>query len=145
MRFIAIVPSKAAVYLGLGLMPFLIELSAARSAAEHRVARRAVLHRRVHDHHPVLTGVGGLFLDIFFQKSTLDRKTTIATKAVTQTFSHIVRAVYFGSLVEHERMRCRCGCSRPRSLLSIAGHLARRERRTGAHDRCRVSRSGRGA
>jgi hypothetical protein len=27
----------------------------------------------------------------------LDRKTTIATKAVTQTFSHVVRAVYFGS------------------------------------------------
>jgi uncharacterized membrane protein YfcA len=44
-----------------------------------------------------LTGVGGLFLDIFFQKSLLDRKTTIATKAVTQTFSHVVRAVYFGS------------------------------------------------
>jgi len=39
-----------------------------------------------------------LFLDIFFQKSTLDRKTTNATKAVTQTFSHVVRALYFGSL-----------------------------------------------
>ena len=47
----------------------------------------------------LLTGVGGLFLDIFFQKSMLDRKTTIATKAVTQTFSHVVRAVYFGSFV----------------------------------------------
>jgi hypothetical protein len=46
----------------------------------------------------LLTGVGGLFLDLFFQKSMLDRKTTIATKAVTQTFSHVVRAVYFGSL-----------------------------------------------
>ena len=47
----------------------------------------------------LLTGVGGLFLDIFFQKSMLDRKTIIATKAVTQTFSHVVRAVYFGSFV----------------------------------------------
>ena len=28
----------------------------------------------------------------------LDRKTTNATKAVTQTFSHVVRALYFGSL-----------------------------------------------
>jgi len=46
----------------------------------------------------MLAGVGGLFLDIFFQKSTLDRKTTNATKAVTQTFSHVVRALYFGSL-----------------------------------------------
>jgi len=29
----------------------------------------------------------------------LDHKTTIATKAVTQTFSHIIRALYFGSFV----------------------------------------------
>jgi uncharacterized membrane protein YfcA len=28
----------------------------------------------------------------------LDRKTTNATKAVAQTFSHVVRAVYFGTL-----------------------------------------------
>jgi uncharacterized membrane protein YfcA len=47
----------------------------------------------------LLTGIGGLFLDLFFQKSALDRKTTIATKAVTQTFSHVVRLVYFGSFV----------------------------------------------
>jgi uncharacterized membrane protein YfcA len=46
----------------------------------------------------ILAGVGGMFLDIFFQKSTLDRKTTNATKAVTQSFSHVVRALYFGSL-----------------------------------------------
>ena len=46
-----------------------------------------------------MAGVGGPFLDVFFQKSMLDRKTTLATKAVTQTFSHVVRAVYFGSFV----------------------------------------------
>ncbi len=45
-----------------------------------------------------LAGVGGLFLDIFFNKSRLDRKTTNATKAITQTFSHVLRAAYFGSL-----------------------------------------------
>ena len=45
-----------------------------------------------------LAGVGGLFLDIFFNKSGLDRKTTNATKAITQTFSHVIRAAYFGSL-----------------------------------------------
>ena len=46
----------------------------------------------------ILSGIGGMFLDIFFQKSMLDRKTTNATKAVTQSFSHVVRAIYFGSL-----------------------------------------------
>jgi hypothetical protein len=46
----------------------------------------------------VLAGVGGLFLDIFFQKSMLDRKTTNATKATVQSFSHVVRIAYFGSV-----------------------------------------------
>jgi hypothetical protein len=46
----------------------------------------------------VLAGVGGLFLDIFFQKSMLDRKTTNATKATVQSLSHVVRIVYFGTV-----------------------------------------------
>jgi uncharacterized membrane protein YfcA len=99
MRYVAIVPSKAAVYLGLGIMPFLIELlpMKARPNIEWRGVPfvTGVLTTVIQ----LLTGVGGLFLDIFFQKSTLDRKTTIATKAVTQTFSHVIRAVYFGSFV----------------------------------------------
>jgi uncharacterized membrane protein YfcA len=99
MRYVAIVPSKAAVYLGLGIMPFLIELlpMRARPNIESRGVPfvTGVLTTVIQ----LLTGVGGLFLDIFFQKSTLDRKTTIATKAVTQTFSHVIRAVYFGSFV----------------------------------------------
>jgi uncharacterized membrane protein YfcA len=46
----------------------------------------------------ILAGVGGLMLDIFFQKSMLDRKTTNATKAVAQTFSYVIRWVYFGAI-----------------------------------------------
>jgi uncharacterized protein len=99
MRYVAIVPGKAAVYLGLGVMPFAIELlpKDMRPNIEWRGVPfvTGVLTTVIQ----LLTGVGGLFLDIFFQKSMLDRKTTIATKAVTQTFSHVVRAVYFGSLV----------------------------------------------
>jgi uncharacterized membrane protein YfcA len=99
MRTVAIVPSKAAVYLGLGILPFLIELLPlkARPNIEWRGVPfiTGVLTTVIQ----LLTGVGGLFLDIFFQKSMLDRKTTIATKAVTQTFSHVVRALYFGSFV----------------------------------------------
>lgn len=45
-----------------------------------------------------MAGVGGLFFDIFFQKSKLDRKTKNATKAITQTFSHVLRGAYFFSL-----------------------------------------------
>jgi uncharacterized membrane protein YfcA len=98
MWMIAFVPDKAMVYLALGLMPFVVEAfpAAMRPNIEWRgvpfitgVATTII---------QILAGVGGLFLDIFFQKSMLDRKTTNATKAVAQSFSHVVRAFYFGSL-----------------------------------------------
>jgi uncharacterized membrane protein YfcA len=99
MRYVAIVPSKAAVYLGLGLLPFLIELLPANARPNIEWRGVPFITGILTTIIQLLTGVGGLFLDIFFQKSMLDRKTTIATKAVTQTFSHVVRAVYFGSFV----------------------------------------------
>ena len=97
MRTVAIVPSKAAVYLGLGLLPFAIELLPLRARPNIEWRGVPFVTGVLTTIIQLLTGVGGLFLDIFFQKSQLDRKTTIATKAVTQTFSHVVRAVYFGS------------------------------------------------
>src|ERR1700689_4516661 len=98
MYSIKFVPNKMMVYLSLGLMPFAIE-------ALPRNWRPNIEWRGVPFVPGVLTtviqvlaGVGGLFLDIFFQKSMLDRKTTNATKAVVQVLSHVVRAAYFGSV-----------------------------------------------
>ena len=98
MRAVAYVPDKAMVYILLGLMPFFVEVLPAsmRPNIEWRGVPFAtgVLTTIIQ----FMAGVGGLFLDIFFQKSSLDRKTTNATKAVTQTFSHMLRGLYFGSL-----------------------------------------------
>lgn len=98
MRYIAYVPDKAMVYLMLGALPFMVE-------ALPEPMRPNIEWRGVPFFTGVVTtiiqfmaGVGGLFLDIFFQKSSLDRKTTNATKAVTQTYSHVLRGAYFGSL-----------------------------------------------
>jgi uncharacterized protein len=98
MWMIAFVPDKAMVYLGLGVMPFVVE--ALPASMRPNIERKGVpLFTGVATTIiQILAGVGGLFLDIFFQKSMLDRKTTNATKAVAQSFSHIVRAFYFGSL-----------------------------------------------
>jgi uncharacterized membrane protein YfcA len=98
LRVIEFVPDKALVYLLLGLMPFVVEIvpPAARPNIEWRGVPfiTGVLTTIVQ----FLAGIGGVFLDIFFQKSMLDRKTTLATKAVVQTLSHVLRAVYFLSL-----------------------------------------------
>jgi uncharacterized membrane protein YfcA len=98
MRAVAYVPDKAIVYLLLGLMPFAVE--ALPESLRPNIEWRGIpfvtgIFTTVLQ---FLAGVGGLFLDIFFQKSRLDRKTTNATKAVTQTFSHLVRGLYFGTL-----------------------------------------------
>src|SRR5262249_51848991 len=43
----------------------------------------------------LLAGNGGLLLDVVFQKSTLDRKSTVATKAMSQSFTHLMRMAYY--------------------------------------------------
>jgi uncharacterized protein len=98
MWMIAFVPDKAMVYLALGLMPFVVEVLPADMRPNIEWRGVPFLTGVVTTIIQILAGVGGLFLDIFFQKSKLDRKTTNATKAVAQSFSHIVRAFYFGSL-----------------------------------------------
>ena len=95
---IAFVPDKAMVYLALGLMPFVVEILPRSMRPNIEWRGVPFFTGMVTTVIQILAGVGGLFLDIFFQKSMLDRKTTNATKAVVQTFSHVVRALYFGSL-----------------------------------------------
>jgi len=98
MYSIKFVPNKTMVYLSLGLLPFAIEAlpRGMRPNIEWRGVPfvTGVLTTIIQ----VLAGVGGLFLDIFFQKSMLDRKTTNATKATVQSLSHVVRIAYFGTV-----------------------------------------------
>ncbi len=98
MYSIKFVPDKTMVYLSLGLMPFAIE--ALPREWRPNIEWRGVpfITGMLTTVIQVLAGVGGLFLDIFFQKSMLDRKTTNATKATVQTLSHVVRIAYFGTV-----------------------------------------------
>ena len=116
---IAFVPDKAMVYLLLGLIPFAVE--ALPAALRPNIEWRGVpfFTGVVTTIIQILSGVGGLFLDVFFQKSMLDRKTTNATKAVAQTFSHVVRALYFGSLADVSDLPT--SAILPAILLAIAG------------------------
>jgi uncharacterized protein len=98
LRLVAYVPDKATVYFLLGIMPFLVELLPRRAHPSIEWPGMPFVSGALTTVVQFMSGVGGVFLDIFFQKSLLGRKTTVATKAVTQTFSHVLRAVYFGSL-----------------------------------------------
>jgi uncharacterized membrane protein YfcA len=47
----------------------------------------------------LLAGVSGPLLDVFFIHSSMDRKGVVATKAVTQSFGHMLKILYFGLLL----------------------------------------------
>jgi uncharacterized membrane protein YfcA len=47
----------------------------------------------------LLAGVSGPILDVFFVRSRLDRRAVVATKASIQSLGHVIKILYFGSLV----------------------------------------------
>jgi uncharacterized membrane protein YfcA len=47
----------------------------------------------------MLAGASGPVLDIFYLQSKLTKEEILGTKAVTQTFGHILKLIYYGSLM----------------------------------------------
>lgn len=47
-------------------------------------------------------GVSGPILDVFFVRSRMGRHAVVATKALTQSLSHILKIIYFGGVVAVE-------------------------------------------
>jgi uncharacterized membrane protein YfcA len=97
LRTIALLPSKATLYFTLGALPFAadlvhrrISLDITRPGVPYVCGALIIVLQ-------LLVGAAGHILDVFFQKSALDRKTIVGTKAVTQVAGHVYRIAYFGS------------------------------------------------
>jgi uncharacterized membrane protein YfcA len=45
----------------------------------------------------LMAGVSGPILDVFFVRSKMSRHAVVATKAMTQSLSHIMKILYFGA------------------------------------------------
>jgi len=97
MAFIAVEPSKATLYLLMGLVPGLLwipkdwlSLDAARppQALACGVAVTGL---------NLTAGVAGPLLDIFFVRTALTRHQIVATKAGTQVFSHLAKVLVYGA------------------------------------------------
>lgn len=97
MRYVSFVPNKPTVYLGIGLMPFAAFALPARFAPD--ITRRGAAYAcgAFIMTLQLLVGQAGNMLDVFFQASPLDRKTIVATKALTQLVSQVLRILYFGA------------------------------------------------
>ncbi|MBL8536143.1 MAG: sulfite exporter TauE/SafE family protein [Hyphomonadaceae bacterium] len=90
-------PSKAWVYLLLGLIPGLawlptktLHLDAARPAHAFMCGLGVTGLN-------VAAGVAGPLLDVFFVRTSLTRHTIVATKAATQVLSHLAKVIFYGA------------------------------------------------
>jgi uncharacterized membrane protein YfcA len=97
LRTVAVLPSKATLYFTLGLLPFAadlvhrrISLDITKPGVPYACGAFIIVLQ-------LMAGAAGHILDVFFQKSGLDRKQIVATKAVTQVMGHVYRIAYFGS------------------------------------------------
>jgi uncharacterized membrane protein YfcA len=51
----------------------------------------------------LMAGVSGPILDVFFVRSKMTRHAVVATKAMTQSFTHMLKIAYFGGIVTTSR------------------------------------------
>lgn len=98
MRFVSFIPDKALLYIGLGLIPFVAELLPARFQPDISRPLGPYLCGIIIMVLQLIAGAAGHILDMFFQKSGLDRRGIVGSKAVCQTIAHLFRVLYFGSM-----------------------------------------------
>ena len=90
--------SKPLAYLLLGAMPFVGIALPERLALNVQRPGHPAACGVVCMAMQLTGGVAGPLLDVFFVRADLGRKQVVATKALTQSFSHAVKIVYFSGI-----------------------------------------------
>ena len=93
------IPDKRIVMIILGIIPFLGRLVPADLLPQATKRGGAELCGLVCTSLQFLSGVSGPMLDMFFVRSSLDRRSIVATKAACQVSTHLAKLLYFGALV----------------------------------------------
>ncbi|HEY4345335.1 MAG TPA: TSUP family transporter [Parvibaculum sp.] len=96
---VAYVPGKVTMYLLLGTVPFVAAALPQKWALDVRKRGAAEICGLLVTLLNLTAGVAGALLDVFFVRTKLTRHQVIATKAVTQTLSHVQKLFYFGIIV----------------------------------------------
>ena len=96
---VRIVPNRGFVLITLGAMPFLAMLVPERLAPRADRPGGAEAAGLIGTALQLTSGVSAPILDIFFVRTTMDRRTVVATKASCQTITHFVKLIYFGGLM----------------------------------------------
>ena len=94
---VALSPSKAWIYLLLGVAPMVIWTPKHWVQADAAKPLHALICGVCVTGFNLVAGSAGAMLDIFFVRTSLDRHTIVATKAATQTISHIAKIAFYGA------------------------------------------------
>ena len=122
-----IVVSKTAAFLALGLMPFIalalpdrLQLGVERRGhAETCGALCSALS--------LTAGISGPVLDVFFARTPMTRQAVVATKAMSQCVSHLLKVLYFVALAAGAKAAVDPWAAAAMVALALAGtHLSRR-------------------
>lgn len=95
--FLSLAPSKAMLFLLLGLVPGLTWLPQRWINLDAAKPPQAFLSGLAVTGLNLTAGVAGPLLDIFFVRTELTRHAIVATKAATQVFAHLAKIVVYGS------------------------------------------------
>jgi len=90
-------PTRATLYLLMGLSPFLVWMPASWTQLDAEKPVQAVVCGVATTGVNLTAGVAGPLLDIFFVRTSLTRHAIVATKAATQVFSHLMKIIVYGA------------------------------------------------
>jgi len=93
------VVGKAVVLIVMGLTPFLAYVLPERLHLNVERPGHPTLSGAVCTVLSLTAGVSGPILDVFFVRSKMARHAVVATKATTQSLSHILKIAYFGGIL----------------------------------------------
>lgn len=93
---VSFVPSRPLVLVLLGLVGFSVWIPARRLALDAQRPGHAFASGLLVTGTNLFAGVAGPLLDIFFIRTALTRHQIVATKAVTQVFSHLAKIAVYG-------------------------------------------------
>ncbi len=99
--FIAVTfaPNKAIVFILIGAFPFMALCIPKSINLDMEKKPVAVLCGLLVTTAQMLAGASGPVLDLFYVKSSLTRHEILGTKAITQTFGHILKLSYYSFLI----------------------------------------------
>ncbi|MDP1617755.1 TSUP family transporter [Phenylobacterium sp.] len=96
LSFVAFQPSKAAVFIGMGLLPILVWLPPRLIPLDAARPTHAVAGGFLATLMALAVGVSGPLSELFLVRSSLNRHEVIGTKAAFQVFAHLAKLVFYG-------------------------------------------------